>query len=204
MIKIGITGGVGSGKTRVLEYLGAHTKSRILLADEVAHQVKEPNSECYRQLVCLLGTSVLEENGRIHRGKMAEVIFGDKKLLRQVNEIIHPAVKEYILKAMEKEEREKKTEVFFLEAALLIESGYLSYLDELWYIYSDIKTREKRLQESKQYSLEKIRQIVEQQLPEEEFLKYAGVVIDNSREFADTCRQLEKEGRRLHIWQEQG
>ena len=190
MIKIGITGGVGSGKTRVLEYLGAHTKSRILLADEVAHQVKEPNSECYRQLVCLLGTSVLEENGRIHRGKMAEMS--------------HPAVKEYILKAMETEEREKKTEVFFLEAALLIESGYLSYLDELWYIYSDIKTREKRLQESRQYSLEKIRQIVEQQLPEEEFLKYAGVVIDNSREFADTCRQLEKEGRRLHIWQEQG
>lgn len=202
MIRIGITGGVGSGKSRVLEYLGLHTKSRILLADEVAHLVKEPESECYRQLVCLLGTSVLEKDGRIHRGKMAEMIFGNKELLCQVNAIIHPAVQAYILKAMEKEEKEGKAEVFFLEAALLIEAGYLTYLDELWYIYSERGIREKRLKESRGYTPEKIRQIIEKQLSEEEFRRYAQVVIDNSREFSDTCRQLEKEGRRLHIWQE--
>lgn len=202
MIKIGITGGVGCGKSRVLSYLGEHTKSRILLADEVAHLVKEPGTQCYHRLVELLGVQILTEDGSIHREKMAELIFGNEGILKQVNEILHPAVKAYILEAMKVEEEAGKTAVFFLEAALLIEAGYLPWLDELWYIYSDEEVRRKRLRESRNYSEEKILQIMEKQLKEEEFRKYAGVVIDNSKEFTWTCRQLEKEARRLQIWQD--
>ncbi len=203
MIKIGITGGVGCGKSKVLSYLGRHTKSRILLADEVAHLVKEPGTKVYRQLTRLLGKEILMEDGRIHRERMAQLIFGDRALLNRINEIIHPAVKEYIFHAMREAEEEGKTDCFFLEAALLIEAGYVPYLDELWYIYSQEAIRRERLEMSRQYSQEKIDQILEKQLSEEEFRSYAHVVIDNSGSFSDTCRQIEEEARRLRIWQEQ-
>ena len=202
MIKIGITGGVGCGKSRVLEYIGRHTRSRILLADEVAHLVKEPGTGCHGRLVELLGREILLEDGRIHREKMAGLIFQDKALLKQVNDILHPAVKEYIFQAMEEAQKEKVVEAFFLEAALLIEAGYLPYLDELWYIYSDKAVRRRRLRESRQYSSQKIDQIMEKQLSEEEFRRHAHVIIDNSGNFSDTCKQIEKEGRRLQIWRD--
>ena len=202
MIKIGITGGVGCGKSKVLKYIEGHTRSRILLADEVAHLVKEPGTGCYRQLVKLLGKRILREDGRICRKMMAELIFQDRELLKRVNEVIHPAVKEYVFQAMRKTEEEGREEVFFLEAALLIEAGYLPCLDELWYIYSEEAVRRERLKESRQYSEEKINQIMAKQLSEEEFRKHAHVIIDNSGNFSDTCKQIEKEGRRLQIWQE--
>ncbi len=202
MIKIGITGGVGCGKSRVLGYIGRHTRSRILLADEVAHLVKEPGTECHRRLVELLGKGILMEDGRIHRERMAERIFQDRKLLNQVNEIVHPAVKDYVFQAMEETEQEKAAEVFFLEAALLVEAGYLPFLDELWYIYSEEAVRRRRLLEGRGYSLEKTNQIMAKQLSEEEFRRYAQVIIDNSGDFSDTCKQIEKEGRRLQIWQD--
>ena len=199
---IGITGGVGAGKSSVLEYIKKHCNCRIILADEVGNQVKEPGQICYQQLVKLLGEQVLMDNGQIHRGKMAEMIFSDKELLEKVNAIIHPAVQEYILQAIQEEKEKQEIDVFFLEAALLIECGYTAYLDELWYIYSNTEVRRKRLKASRQYSDEKISQIIAKQLSEEEFHKAAQVVIDNSYDFESTCKSLEKECRRLKIWKE--
>lgn len=199
---IGITGGVGAGKSSVLEYIKKHCNCRIILADEVGNQVKEPGQICYQQLVKLLGEQVLMDNGQIHRGKMAEMIFSDKELLEKVNAIIHPAVQEYILQAIQEEKEKQEIDVFFLEAALLIECGYTAYLDELWYIYSNTEVRRKRLKASRQYSDEKISQIIAKQLSEEEFHKAAQVVIDNSYDFENTCKYLEKECRRLKIWKE--
>ncbi len=78
---IGITGGVGAGKSTILEYIKAHYRCRVYLADQVAHAVKEPGQPCYEALVELLGREVLEENGQIHKGRMAERIFRDENLL---------------------------------------------------------------------------------------------------------------------------
>ncbi len=200
MIVIGITGGVGCGKSKVLEYLEANVNGRIVLADQVAHLVKEPGTETFDRLVELLGKDILTEAGDIDRLKMANLIFSDSEKLEKVNRIIHPAVKQYILNAIEEEREKGKISVFFLEAALLIEGGYLSCLDELWYIYCNEKVRKKRLQESRGYSEEKIRSIMAHQLTKEEFYRYADAMIDNSGDFSDTCVQLEEECRRLGIW----
>lgn len=199
MLVIGITGGVGAGKSRVLEALQTNCNCRIVQADEVGNKVKEPGQKCYEQIVELLGRDILDENTVINRGKMAEKIFSDRKLLEKVNEIIHPAVKEYILKEIKEEKKKGKIDVFFLEAALLIETGYVPFLDELWYIYSDRNVREERLRKSRGYTKEKIRQIMSKQLTEEEFEKYADVKLDNSYEFEHTLKQIKKECDRLHI-----
>lgn len=202
MLVIGITGGVGAGKSSVLKALEDHCNCKIVLADDVGNKVKEPGQKCYHKIVGLLGKDILKEDLTIDKLKMAEKIFSDADLLKQVNAIIHPAVEEYILKDMQAERERQKIHVFFLEAALLIEAGYVPYLDELWYIYSEKNVRIKRLKESRAYSDEKIQQIMDSQLSETEFQKYADVILDNSHEFEETFAQLKAECMRLNIWED--
>ncbi len=97
---IGITGGVGSGKSALLAYIGGHYNCKILLADEAAHRVKEPGKPCYEKLTALLSKEILHKDGTIDKGRMAAKIFSDEKLLAKVNAIIHPAVKELIVDEM--------------------------------------------------------------------------------------------------------
>ena len=189
---IGITGGVGAGKTKILTYLSEHYSCRIILADEVANQLKEPGQKCYEEIVTLLGTQILKPDGTIDRLKMAERIFSDRELLQRVNEIIHPAVKEYILQAIEEERRRNKIDFLFLEAALLIEEGYESIVDELWYIYADEAVRAERLKANRQYSDEKIQKILRSQLSDAEYRAHCSTVIDNGVALEETYRQIEK------------
>lgn len=189
---IGITGGVGAGKTKILTYLSEHYSCRIILADEVANQLKEPGQKCYEEIVALLGTQILKPDGTIDRLKMAERIFSDRELLQRVNEIIHPAVKEYILQAIEEERCRDKIDFLFLEAALLIEEGYESIVDELWYIYADEAVRAERLKANRQYSDEKIQKILRSQLSDAEYRAHCSTVIDNGVALEETYRQIEK------------
>ena len=85
---IGITGGIGAGKTDVLSYIGAHYRCRIIRADEVAHLLYEPGQECHERLVGLLGQDILNVDGTINRARMAEIIFSDKSLLEKVNALL--------------------------------------------------------------------------------------------------------------------
>ena len=189
---IGITGGIGAGKSQVLQYIKKHYNCRIILADDVGNEVKLPGEICYNQLVDLLGDAILDKEGFIQKEKMASKIFSNNELLKKVNAIIHPAVKEYILEEMEKEKHAGKCDFFFLEAALLIECGYASYVDEMWYIYADEEVRRKRLKENRHYSDEKIDSIMKGQLGEEEFRKNCQVIIDNSKELMETEKQIDK------------
>ncbi len=179
---IGITGGVGAGKSLVLSCLKEYEGTRVLLADEVGNLVKLPGQPCYEPLVSLLGQEALDQDGRINREKMAARIFADRKLLAQVNEVIHPAVKEYILARVEEARREGRTKWFFLEAALLIEDGYEELVDELWYIHADEAVRARRLEASRGYSREKISRIFASQLSEKEFRRHCRQVIENNGE----------------------
>ena len=188
---IGITGGVGAGKTMVLGLLKELCRCRVLLADEVGNEVKLPGQPCYERLVQLLGRQVLAEDGTIDKKKMAGLIFSDPALLDRVNGIIHPEVKRYILEQVEEERRKGEADYFFLEAALLIECGYEAILDELWYIHAAGPVRMARLKESRGYSEKKIRQIFESQLSETEFRAHCSVVIENNGDLQETRRQLE-------------
>lgn len=193
---IGVTGGVGSGKTELLHYIEKNYRCRILLADEASHEVMQKGGRIYEPLVALLGSSVLDSSGEINRKEMAARIFSQEELLGRVNALIHPAVREYILEAVA-EEREKAAagaedavDYFFLEAALLIECGYRSVVDEMWYIYCDLAVRRERLKKSRGYSDEKIDSILSSQLSEAEFRSGSDVVIDNSGNLEDAYRQI--------------
>ena len=189
---IGITGGVGAGKSRILKYLEEKYPARILMADQAAHIVKEKGQSCYEPLVRLLGREVLDEQDEIHKGRMAAMIFSDAKLLLQVNAIIHPEVRKYILGQIELERKKGEVKFFFLEAALLIEEHYDEICDELWYIYAEDSIRISRLMESRGYSRQKALQIMKGQLLEEEFRRGCQFVIDNSGKLETALEQIDR------------
>lgn len=192
MKAIGITGGIGAGKSEVLSILKECSNCRILLADELAKQLEGRNNVCYTPLIKLLGRDILDEDEQINPKVMADKIFSDKNLLEKVNEIIHPAVKNKILEELDYEEKRGAIDYFFLEAALLIEDGYDLILDEIWYIYASEETRRKRLKESRGYSDAKIDKILSKQLKDETFRRYCKVVINNDGNVLDTREQIVK------------
>lgn len=187
---IGITGGVGAGKSEVLNYLARKHDAVICQADIVARNLEKKGTICYRQIVEHFGTDILQENGRIDRGKLAEVVFGNADELQILNGIVHPAVKKRILRLIREEEKKGK-ELFILETALLLEDHYDEICDETWYIYTEDGVRKKRLKLSRGYSDEKIEAIFRSQKSRDEFLNKCDRAVDNSRNFDDTCVQLE-------------
>lgn len=189
---IGITGGVGAGKSKVLEYLEEKYNCQIILADKVAHMLEEKGQKCYEELTALLGEEILAPDKSIDKQKMARIIFADRDLLCKVNNIVHPAVKAFIVKTIEDKRIEGRLDFLFIEAALLIEDGYDAIVDELWYIHSDVDVRRERLKSTRAYSDEKIDKIIQKQLSEEEFRKHCKVIIDNSGSFATACKQIDK------------
>ena len=131
MITIGVTGGVGAGKSEILHYLEREYNCRVLLSDDAAKELELPGRVLYEPLVELLSDcglredaaqeNLLEENGEINKKEMARRIFSDASLLNKVNELVHPAVNQYILDEIQREKSAGEKEFFVLESALLVE-----------------------------------------------------------------------------------
>ena len=192
MKTIGITGGVGSGKSELLSYIRNHYPCEIVLADDLAKELQEPGKACYAPLVELLGKDIVGEDGRILKAAMADRIFGDSELLVKVNALIHPAVAEEILHRRDIAKKNEKILLFFIEAALLIENGFDKICDEMWYIYVSESVRRERLKRSRGYSEEKITAVMDSQLSENEFRKSCQIVVDNSGALSESIRQIDQ------------
>ena len=194
---IGITGGVGAGKSAILDFLSQKPNTRVMLADEIAHMLMEPGTACYEAIRNQFSEEdIYEEDGHFHRLKLAQVIFADGTKREQMNAIVHPAVKAYVVEQYQLEQKQGKLDFLFLEAALLIEEHYDTICDELWYIYTDEEHRRARLKESRGYSDKKIDDILASQLREEEYRVACKEVIDNNGTKEETFEQLEEVLRR--------
>lgn len=192
MLFVGITGGVGAGKSAILTYLSEHCNCRVMLADEIAHLLMEPGTGCYDKLRELFKEdAIFLQDGRIDRPKMAAVLFSDEEKREALNNIVHPAVKKYVLKQFRKEKEAGRLDLLVLEAALLIEEHYDAICDELWYIYTSEENRRIRLKANRGYSDGKIDSILKSQLPEETFRRFCAEEIDNNRTPEDAYRQID-------------
>ncbi len=188
---IGITGGVGCGKSEIIKYIQKNYNCYTVFADDVAKELQKKGQVCYDKIVKLLGEDILGLDLEIDKVKMAEKIFAKEEVLLQVNAIIHPAVEEYVLEKMDYFRQENKVDFFLLEAALLIECGYNRHVDEMWYVYTKEEIRRERLKQSRGYSDEKISQIFSSQLSHEEFLKESTFVVDNNGTIETTQKQID-------------
>ncbi len=193
MIFIGITGGIGAGKSEIISYIEKHYNAASLIADDIAKKLIQKNMDLYYKIVEEFGNIILDSEGNIDKKILAKIIFSDNKLRLKINSFIHPSVKKEVIKQYEKYKKENKIDFLFVEAALLIEDNYDKICDEIWYIYVSKENRRKRLKESRHYSDEKIDRIFASQLSEEEFKKSSDVFINNDIDIVNTYRQIDRE-----------
>lgn len=180
MLFIGITGGIGAGKTTVIEYIASHYPARILSADEIAKGLCRPGGACHEALrTSFSDASYWNEDGSMNRKTFTAEVFSDEEKRNRLNAIVHPAVKRYIIKEFEKEKQTGTAAYLILEAALLVEEHYDEICDELWYVYASEETRRERLMRTRGYTREKADQIMKSQLPENRFRHVCERVIDN-------------------------
>lgn len=187
---IGITGGAGAGKSEILKFIRREYPAYVLLADELAHELMLPGTDCFKEIQTAFRTEdIFSPQGELDKKKLAAVIFSDAGRRKEINDIVHPAVKREILKRAGQERESGKFSYFILEAALLIEEGYDKICDELWYIDASRQTRRRRLKETRGYSDAKIDAMFESQLSEEEYKTRCNVVIENNGSLEEAfCR----------------
>ncbi|MDD2958398.1 MAG: dephospho-CoA kinase [Lachnospiraceae bacterium] len=190
---LGITGGVGAGKSTVLEYLERKYQARVVQCDQAGLLLQEPGEICYQEIFRTFGGEILQKDGRLDRTKLAELVFSDKKKLAQLNSIVHPAVKKYILDQIEQEQHDGKRKLFVIEAALLLEDHYDQICDEIWYLHTDASVRRERLKKSRGYSEEKVTQIMQNQKTDTEFQNSCQFMVDNSSDIVEnTYEQIDR------------
>ncbi|MBQ6368834.1 MAG: dephospho-CoA kinase [Parasporobacterium sp.] len=188
---IGVTGGVGTGKSTILQILKEKYNAVIIIADDIARDLMMPHEASYEAAVRYFGEDILTEGpgSPIDRAHLAQIVFHDPEKLEALNNMTHPLVKTKIRSLIDAYQSEGRG-LIVLETAILIRAGYLDIVDELWVICADYETRVQRLMASRGYTREKTDSIIRSQMSDEEMTQYAALVIDNSRSIDFTEEQI--------------
>lgn len=175
---IGITGGAGCGKTTVIRQLEDCLPARFLHCDEIGHELMQPGKATYLALVQEYGDGILEQ-GRISRERLAKIAYATEEAYARLNAITHPRIRTEVKRRLQQLSEQQFDGIVFLEAALLLESGFYLLCDEVWYVHAPMADRIRRLKEDRDYSEEKIAAVLKRQLSEQEFEKRCDFVIEN-------------------------
>ena len=197
VLKVGLTGAIGSGKTSVAKMfasLGAH----LIQADNVAHELMRPGQPVYAEVVRAFGPGILKPDGTIDRKKLADAAFGTpgqpSTRVRDLNAIVHPAVVQHQNDWMASIGRSDPGAVAIVEAALMIEAGAHTRFDRLVVVTCPFEIRLRRWMSragvDEAAAQAELTRRMAAQIPEEEKVKLADFVIDNSGELATTERQV--------------
>ncbi|MBI3940292.1 MAG: dephospho-CoA kinase [Acidobacteria bacterium] len=197
-MKVGLTGGIATGKSYVLADF-ARLGARVIDADEVAHRVIRKGQPAYRELLREFGGQILGLDGEIERKTLGTLVFSDEAKLRKLNFIVHP-------KVFEEEERElhrvqssgkERRAIIVVDAALMIETGSYKRYDKVVVVFCTPELQLARLIARDHLSPEEAALRISRQMPIMEKIKYADYAIDTSGKFVDTRRQVKRVYTRL-------
>jgi dephospho-CoA kinase len=196
MLRLGLTGGIASGKSAVAAML-RELGFAVLDADSLAHRIIEPGQPAYEEVLREFGAAITDGQGRVDRAKLGALVFADRSKLEKLNAIVHPRVAEAVLRQFAEWQREGTRDAAFVEAALLIESGIHQHLDGLVVAWCRPEQQLERLS-ARGLSEDEARRRIAAQMPVEEKLRYATEKIDCSETLEQTRRQVEALAARLH------
>ncbi len=188
---IGLTGGIGSGKTTVANILRDKYHAYVIFSDEVAKELMEPGQISYRLIVETFGTTVLGADKCLDRQKLALMVFENSEKLALLNSLTHPYVEQFILEEIKRIRETKQYHLVVVESALLFQVNYDKFCDVVWVVVAEEQARRQRLISSRGYSNEKIDAILEKQMTDEEFRKYTTNIIENSGNMKNISNQIQ-------------
>ena len=193
---IGLTGGIGSGKSTVSKFL-AELGAVIIDADKVGHEALKPDTEVWREVVAAFGRQILTPDGDINREKLGEIVFRNPESLLRLNQIMHPRMYDMV-KAQLEGYRKQGVGVVVLEAPLLIEANWTSLVDEVWVTVASESTVLRRLKEKFELSEPESLARIHSQLPSEEKVKHADVIINTDCALGELRAKVEELWQGLH------
>jgi len=189
---LGVTGSFGSGKTSVAEIFKSFG-AEIVDADKLARKSIAPGSQAYKRVVRAFGKNILSKNKAIDRRKLAGVVFNNKKLLKRLNNIIHPGV----ISVIKNRIRDSRSKVVILDVPLLIESGLEALVDKIVVVKISRAEQIKRLRKKTGLSKGDILNRIKSQIPQNVKSRFADFIIDNSGTIGETKKQAERIRRML-------
>lgn len=183
MLVIGVTGGIGSGKSEVARLL-AGFGANLISADQVGHEAYTRQSEAWVAVVEAFGEGVLQASGDIDRQKLGAVVFSDPSEMDRLNKIMHPRMANIVEKKIDSF-RDNGSEVVIVEAAVLFEAGWERLVDEVWMVSAPVEVIVDRLKSRNGLSSDEARQRITSQMSTEERLKRSDVEVDNSGDVSE-------------------
>jgi dephospho-CoA kinase len=196
MLRVGLTGGIASGKSTVA-YMLRERDCMVLEADPLGHELLEPGQAAYDEIVREFGNDILAPGGKVDRGKLGAIVFSDPQRRAQLNKILHPRILEVVRKWFAALDQADGPEFAFVEAALIIEAGFHKELDRLVVCWSRPEQQLERLK-ARELSEEDAEQRIDSQMPTDEKRRMADIVIDCSGTMEETERQVNELLEKLH------
>lgn len=184
---IGLTGGIGSGKSSVAGAL-RERGALIIDADKVAHQIMEPGRPAWHDIVQAFGKEILNEDQTINREKLGAIVFNEPEKLEKLNQITHPRVMESFKESLREIRHTNPYAIVFLEIPLLYETRSERICDEVWVVWVDRETQIERLMERNSYTREEAIMRIDAQMSLDEKARMADVVLDNRGSLEETIR----------------
>ncbi|MBC7364986.1 MAG: dephospho-CoA kinase [Candidatus Aminicenantes bacterium] len=197
MLLVALTGGIATGKSvvaNILKEKGCYVQN----ADQLAHELMQPETPVWKNLVHHFGRGLLKEDGSIDREKLSSIVFHDEEEREYLNQITHPAVLEKIRLTITALEQENKYEIYITEAALVIEAGYQDFYDRLILTHCSPEIQLARLIRRNGLTEEQARARLQAQLPDKKKKPYAHYLIDTSGSLEETIEQTERVYFRLY------
>lgn len=185
MLKVGLTGGIGTGKSHVAKIfteLGCY----VFDADKVARQVVEPGEVGFEKVVAEFGKEILAKDGTIDRAKLGQIIFNNPEKREKLNQILHPIIiakqDSLILETINQD----PNAIVIIDAALMIETGSYKRFDKLIVVYCDRESQIERVMKRNNLPRNEVESRINSQMPSDEKRKYADIEIDTSGTFEET------------------
>lgn len=192
---VGLTGGIGSGKSTVAHLL-AELGARVIDADRIGHEVYAPATEGWRQVVAAFGDEVVADDGTIDRGRLGTIVFSNSDRLALLNRIVHPLIAEAVRRRLAAWRAEGGDAPVVLDAAVLIEAGWQSLVDEVWVVVAAPELVMERMRARRGFSDDRLAARMRAQLSDADRRRHADVVIENSGPETDLRAQVER------LWKE--
>jgi len=191
---IGVTGGIGAGKSmvsRILVDLGA----KVVDADKIARDIVKPGEPALMELVNEFGKEILTGQGELDRQKLSQMVFGDNEKIEKLNKITHKYIVERIINLVEKEKRDKRFDIIVLDVPIPVKKGFLDIADEIWVVTADKETRIERIIKRSGFTREEAEKRIASLPGDEEYLEIADEVIENN----SSLEELEKKVAKLYV-----
>jgi dephospho-CoA kinase len=178
---IGITGGIASGKSTVVDEVRKHGY-QVIDADQVVHELQAKGGKLYQALLAWLGDGILKLDGELDRQKLGQMIFASKEMLAKSSQIQNGIIRQEL--ARRRDELAKSQEVFFMDIPLLIERDYVDWFDDIWLVFIDEKTQLERLVLRNHLTREEAQKRIASQMSTEAKKTFADKLLDNSGDIA--------------------